>query len=148
MTLARIFVVLFILVGCSQPGSRSDERFFNSLELPTGETVVVAEGELEARSIGSFSLRIYAHGDADNKTTFFVTGLVYKRNGFLESIYLDDIDNDNLQDIVVVTHSAGSGNFQSAYAFKYSKSKLELISSVEGIDANKDTSNALKSAIK
>ena len=37
----------------------AQDRFIAKLALPTGQTVVVAEGEFEARSIGSFSVRLY-----------------------------------------------------------------------------------------
>jgi hypothetical protein len=55
MTL-RISVVALCVLLTTAVHAGAQDRFVVKLELPMGETVVVAEGEFEARSVGSFSV--------------------------------------------------------------------------------------------
>lgn len=74
---------LALLLSASVSALGAD-RFVAKLQLPTGQIVVIAEGDFEARSIGSFSVRLYQAAAPPDETTFFVTGLIRARDGVLE----------------------------------------------------------------
>jgi len=84
-------IVLFLLVSVDVA---AQDRFVSKLKLPTGATVVMAEGDFEARSIGSFSVRLYEAATAPNETTFFSSGVIRSRDGVVDSVVLADIDAD------------------------------------------------------
>ena len=126
----------------------AQERFVTKLRLPTGQTVVVAEGDDEARSIGSFSVRLYEVAATADETTFFSAGLIRARDGMLQKVLLADVDGDRQPDIVVLARSAGTGGYQSAYAFAATKDRLSFIASVQGLRANADPVAALRVAAK
>ena len=50
---------------------------------------MVAEGDFEARSIGSYSVRIYSRQSAqpDVDTTFFSSGVIRARDGTVEKAF-------------------------------------------------------------
>ena len=115
------------------------------LSLPSGQTVVVSEGEFEARSIGSFSVRLYQAAAPENETTFFTSGLVSARDGVVEKVMLADIDSDDLPEIMVVVRSVGTGSYLSAHAFSIDKDqRLILLASVEGLQSTADPVSALR----
>lgn len=122
------------------------ERFVIKIELPSGQTVVVAEGDGEARSIGGFSVRLYQAAPAPDATTFFTAGLIHARDGTLDKVRLADVDGDQQPDIVVIARSAGTGGYQSAYAFAASKERLSFIAAVQGLRAQADPVAALRLA--
>lgn len=126
--------------------AHAQERYVAKLKLPSNQTLVVAEGDFEARSIGSFSVRLYAAAEAADETTFFVAGLVRPRDGTVEKTILADIDGDRRQDLVVIVRSAGSGSYQSAHAFAIRKDRLAPIAAVEGLAKAADPVAALKKA--
>jgi len=120
-------------------------RFVQKLKLPSGQTVVVSEGELEARSLGSFSIRLYQAAPAADETTFFISGLVSERDGVVEKLVLADTNGDADAEIVVVVRSVGSGSYLSAYAFGVVQQKtLVPLASVSGLPATADPVAALK----
>jgi ecotin len=124
-------------------------RFVHKLALPGGLTAVVAEGDVEARSVGSYSLRLYStrNAQAGDDTAFFLSGAVRARDGAVEKILLADLDNDGRSSLVVTTRSAGSGGYLSADAYTVDKYRFELRASVSGLPANADPVAALKSAL-
>lgn len=127
-------------------GALAQERFTSKLTTATGQTVVVAEGDFEARSIGSFSVRLYAAAAAPDETTFFVAGLVRARDGVVEDAILADVDGDKRQEVIVIVRSAGTGSYQSAHAFTIADDTLVLLSAVEDLAANADPVAALRTA--
>ena len=54
----KIRILAILLLLSTAVSAAAEERFVAKLQLPTGQTVVVAEGDFEARSIGSFSVRL------------------------------------------------------------------------------------------
>jgi hypothetical protein len=138
----RLAAVLVMVSAAAQ----AEDRFLAKVKLPTNQMLVVAEGDFEARSIGSFSLRLYAPAEAQDETTFFVAGLVRARDGTVEKVLLADIDGDRRQDAVVVMRSAGSGGYLSAQAFAIRKDRLAPIASVDGLAKEADPIAALKRA--
>jgi hypothetical protein len=138
---------MVLLLAASVHASAQD-RFVSKLTHPTGTTVVVAEGDFEARSIGSFSVRLYEAAAAPDVTTFFTSGLVRARDGVIEKVVLADVDGDQQQEIVVIARSVGTGNYLSAHAFAVAKDKLIFRAVVEGLAANADPVAALRKSRK
>lgn len=108
----------------------------------------MAEGDFEARSIGSFSVRLYEAAAAPDETAFFTSGLVRARDGVIEKVILADVDGDQQQEIVVIARSVGTGNYLSAQAFAIAKDKLIVRAVVEGLAADADPVAALRKSRK
>lgn len=64
----QIACLLFLYASCAC-ATESSTRFVQKLALPFNQTAVVAEGDFEARSTGSYSVRIYATERAQPVTT-------------------------------------------------------------------------------
>lgn len=117
----------------------ASERFVQKIKLPTGQMVVVSEGEFEARSLGSFSIRLYQAAPPADETTFFISGLVSERDGVVEKLVLADIGGDAKTEIIVVVRSVGTGSYLSVYAFGVDqKMTLVPVASVTGLSATAD----------
>jgi hypothetical protein len=110
----------------------------------TSTMVVVAEGQLEPRSIGSYSARIYSGRNRRFPYDDFVAGTVRRRDGALEKLLFSDLDGDALPEIVVVLRSAGTGGHLSADAFQLRGSTLALVGSVAGLAKDADPIRALR----
>ena len=136
--LAIVFLLFFPFTGVA------DDRFVSKLTLPTGQTLVVAEGDLEARSIGSFSVRLYKADETPDETAFFTSGLFRERDGFVEDAILADINGDGQWELIVIVRSAGSGGYRSAHAFAIKKDKVVFLAMREGIVAHADPIAALR----
>ena len=96
---------------------------------------MVAEGDFEARSIGSYSVRIYStkSAQANDDTTFFSAGIIRARDGTIDKVFLADLGNDGPPSLVVAIRSAGSGGYLSADAFSIGKNTVVLRASVAGL---------------
>ena len=144
----RVWVTAMVLLLAASVHAAAQDRFVSKLTHPTGKTVVVAEGDFEARSIGSFSVRLYEAAAAPDETTFFTSGLVRARDGVIEKVILADVDGDQQQEIVVIARSVGTGNYLSAQAFAVAKDKLIVRAVVEGLAADADPVAALRKSRK
>lgn len=144
----RAWVTAIVLLLAASVHAAAQERFVSKLTHPTGKTVVVAEGDFEARSIGSFSVRLYEAAAAPDETTFFVSGLVRARDGVVEKVILANVDGDQQHEIVVIARSAGTGNYLSAQAFAVAKNELVFRAAVEGLAADADPVSALRKSRK
>lgn len=122
-------------------------RFSSVLPLPSGQHLEVAEGEREARSIGSFSMRLYRSAGPEDRTTFFLDGLIQSRDGFVESVSLADITGDEKEEIVVQIRAVGSGAYLSAYAYEYDARWLSLVAQVQGLPSDSDVVTELQREI-
>ena len=140
----RVRVTATVLLLAASVHAAAQDRFVAKLMLPTGRTVVVAEGDFEARSIGSFSVRLYEAAAAPDETTFFTSGLVRARDGVVEKVILADVDGDRQPEIVVIVRSAGTGSYLSAHAFAAPKGKLVFRAAVAGLAADADPVAALR----
>ena len=125
-------------------------HFVQKLALPSGQTAVIAEGDFEARSIGSYSVRVYATQSAqpDDDTTFFSSGVIRARDGTVEKVFVADLGSGGPPILVVAIRSAGSGGYLSADAFTIGKNTVVLRASVAGLPANADPVVALKSSLQ
>jgi hypothetical protein len=138
-----ILTIVLLLIG-TLPAMAAG-RFITKIKLPSGQTVVVAEGEFEARSIGSFSVRLYQASSTENETTFFTSGLIRSRDGFIEEVVLDNINGDEQPEIIVIVRSVGTGSYLSAHAFTVGKHQQLLLNSiVENLQPGADPVAALK----
>jgi len=144
----RVWVTAMVLLLAASVHAAAQDRFVSRLTHPTGKTVVVAEGDFEARSIGSFSVRLYEAAATPNETTFFTSGLVRARNGVIEKVILADVDGDQQQEIVVIARSVGTGNYLSAQAIAVAKDKLIFRAVVEDLAADADPVAALRKSKK
>ena len=126
------------------------DHFVQKLALATGQTAVVAEGDFEARSIGSYTVRIYSTQSTqpDDDTTFFSSGVIRAREGTIEKVFLADLGNAGPPSLIVAIRSAGSGGYLSADAFTIGKDTVVLHASVTGLGANEDPVGGLKSALQ
>ena len=126
--------------------SEAGQRYVARLSLPAGKTAVIAEGDLEARSIGSYSVRVYTSDGAraGDDTTFYRSGIILERNGAIEDARLADIDGKSGDEIVVIVRSAGSGGYLSAHALSYANNQIEVRASVTELPADTDPIAALQ----
>jgi hypothetical protein len=76
-----------LLVLCLSVVATAEEgRFQQSLALDNGSYLVIAEGQREPRSIGSYSLRLYSGRNPRFPYDDFLTGLILPREGYIEAI--------------------------------------------------------------
>ena len=132
----KLIIIILILFLSSQLYAADSDRFIAKQKLPTGQMVVVAEGDFEARSIGSFSIRLYEPASAPDETTFFTSGLIHFRDGAIEKVMLNDVNGDQQPEIIVIARSVGTGNYLSAYVFTFTKDRLFFQTAVEGLSPN------------
>lgn len=143
------WLVALMLVMLSSVVLSADEsnRFIKKVELPSGQTVVVAEGDFEARSIGSFSVRLYEASSPVDMTTFFAAGVICSRDGTIEKVELVDVDDNSGPELIVFVRSAGSGGYRSAYAFVFEEKTLVLRAVVEDLPRESDPVSDLRKTI-
>ena len=146
MKYTKLLVMSLLLAGAWPVLAADDPRFVSKITLPSGQTVVVAEGDFEARSIGSVSVRTYEAADEPNETTFFMDGLILPRDGVLDKVLLADTTGDQQPEIIVLARSVGTGNFLSATAIAVTDKQLVLSAAVTGLAADADPVAALRQA--
>ena len=124
----------------------SEPRFLKKVVVKPGLVAVVAEGDFEARSIGSYSVRAYWNQEAKvgDDTTFFTAGVLRPRDGTIESASMIPTDAGNESWLVIVVRSSGSGGYLSADAFSISEHSVALRASVSGLRADADPVAALE----
>jgi len=142
--MTRALVATVLLLAWRPCGGEAQERFLSKLSHPSGMTVVVAEGDFEARSVGSFSVRVYEAAPSPDETTFFASGLVHARDGAVERIMLAELDGDGIADLVVVARSAGTGGYLSAYGFALTGDGVRFLRGAEGLAPDTDPVAALR----
>lgn len=129
--------------------AEQEHRFVQIFRFPAApEFVVVAEGDFEPRSVGSYTLRVYGGKSHNFPTDDFISGVVRPRNGIIEAVRFDDVDGDDKPQIVVTIRSVGSGGYVSADAFRYKSKSLELIGSVSNLDKGADPIQTLRDKFK
>jgi hypothetical protein len=142
-----LFAITLAFLSSVSPGAAEPYRFITKVKLPSGQTAVVAEGDFEARSIGSFSLRLYDAAPPEDETTFFTAGLIRARDGTVEKVVLGDVDGDQRPEIIVNVRSAGSGSYLSSHAFTFDKKRLIFCGAVQGLPPQADPVAALRKSI-
>jgi len=149
MTIRSPLIALFCLTFVNQSiAGGSSDRYVKQHLLPTGQVVVVAEGDLEPRSIGSYTVRVYSNDRPEYPTDDFVCGLVQSRDGSVENVIFADVDRDSIKEIIVTIRSVGTGSYLSADAFAFKDKRLARIGAVSGLPKDADCVSALVNAIK
>jgi len=143
----KLIVATLVLFCVSDIRAESSERYLKKFKLTTGETIVVAEGDYEARSIGSFSIRVYEATSENDETTFFLSGLIHSRDGTVDNVLIEDVNDDSQPEIIVVSRSAGTGNYLSAYVFEYSDDNLVFRMSKVGMPPDSKVLRILKNEL-
>jgi hypothetical protein len=144
--IASFWVLLLAALG---HGSAAESRFAKMFQIPgSRETVVVAEGDFEARSVGSYALRVYGGASQKSPMDDFIVGVIRPRNGTIEAVKFDTVDGDDHPEIVVIIRSAGTGGYLSADAWSYRAGLLELVLSVSDLDKAADTIRALRDKVR
>lgn len=144
---SRFLALVFALLASGTLSAVDSVRFITKVKLPSGQTAVVAEGDFEARSIGSFSVRLYDAAPSDDETTFFRAGIVRPRDGMVEKVMLADIDGDQRPEIIVLVRSMGTGSYLSAQAFAFDKQRLIFRAAVDGLPPDAEPIATLRNSI-
>ncbi len=125
-----------------------ETRWVSKLRLNPEVVVVVAEGDLEPRSIGTVSVRAYrADAEAERKgfdLDAYLGGVLCQREGVVESVSSADIDGDGRPELIVAMRSAGSGGWRSGVALKVRESRVEVVARVDDLPAGADVVRALR----
>ena len=144
-----IAILLIFWSGGFVLGAEPDPRFVKKFQVSgSPEIVVVAEGEFEPRSIGSYSVRIYSGRSAKFPFDDFIAGIVMRRNGIVEAVKFHDLDGDGRPEVVVIVRAVGSGGYLSADAFRYRNRLLELAVAVADLDKSANPIQALRDKLK
>jgi len=142
---AYVLALGLILTAEIGVASQAETRYVKQNKYPgSSEIVVVAEGEFEPRSVGSYTLRIYSGANPKFALDDYVTGLVRPRNGSVEEVKFHDFDGDGRAEIMVVIRSVGTGGYLSADLFAYTADTLKLLGSVSDLSKGADLVSALK----
>jgi hypothetical protein len=142
-----LFALTVALIASVTLYAAEPDRFITKVKLPSGQTAVVAEGDFEARSTGSFSVRLYEAAPPEDETTFFTAGLIRARDGTIETVVLADVDGDQRPEIIVNVRSAGTGGYLSSHAFAFDKKRLIFCGAVEGLPLQADPVATLRKSI-
>jgi Periplasmic lysozyme inhibitor of I-type lysozyme len=90
----RVIVASLVLLSIGLAhGAEGSLRFVKKFQIPdSAEVLIVAEGDFEPRGIGSYSLRVYGGRSKKFPTDDFVAGLIRPRNGTIEALRFDDVE--------------------------------------------------------
>ena len=138
-------VMLAVCAAWTWAGEPTDAavHYAKKIPLPNGQTAIVAEGDFEARSIGSYSVRLYAANEQPGDTTIYESGVLLPRDGTIEDVRLADIDGDKRDEIIVIVRSAGTGGYLSAQALSFANGRMEARTKVSDLPADADPVAAL-----
>jgi len=141
--------------GCRSPGVKTgqggydENRFIKTVELPQGGRVVVAEGDFEPRSLGSYSVRLYGADNREFPFDDYMDGIVKRRpDGFIEQVMTKDIDGDGKAEVIVGFRCVGTGSYVSAEAFGIAGRKLMRVASLEGLRPKADVAKLMSFQLK
>jgi Periplasmic lysozyme inhibitor of I-type lysozyme len=150
LTMNRRWQVCIATVLVSNPavGANVSSRVVKQAVMPGASTiVVVAEGDFEPRSMGSYSVRAYTAANPRFPFDDFIAGTLRPRDGAIEAIKFSDLDRDGSRDVIVISRSTGTGSYVSADAFRLSAKQLTLLESVSNLAKNADPVRALESKL-
>ena len=124
----------------------ADARRLAAVWPGTTINIVVDEGAVEPRSIGSYALRLYDGRRGGDDHDLYLTGVARPRDGGLLKLDFADLDGDGAAELVVVMQSAGSGGYLAADAFRLRHGVLSRVAGVEGLAPSADVVTALRKA--
>lgn len=99
----------------------SSEGFIQSILLANGSTIIVEEGRLEPRSIGSISVKLYR----DLYVGDFIAAVNFARDGTVVKAVLIENGLDK-QKLSITTSTAGSGNYQASQLICVTSNNITL----------------------
>ena len=149
----RIMTIVAVILALAGHGlevkaGNDPDRYVKKHQYPAGQVMVVAEGEFEPRSIGSYSIRMYSNAQKEYPTDDYVSGIIRPRNGVVENVLFADLDQDGTKEIVVTIRSVGTGSYLSADAFKFDGKDLSLVAAVSNLAKDADCIAALKDTMR
>jgi hypothetical protein len=133
-----------MLTGCTGVASSDTARIVKKVLPRTSTVVVVAQGEFEPRSVGSYTVRTYTGINSQFPYDDFMSGIVRPRDGTVEDVLFSDLDGDGSPEIIVTIRSAGTGSYLSADVFRLHDTALLHIASVSRLAKDADPVRALK----
>ena len=137
-----------VFAASATRGAEENARLLRKAVIPGGpRIVVVAEGDFEPSSVGSYSLRVYAGTNPRFPYDSFIAGTVRSRDGTVEEVRFSDVDRDGSPEIIVVIRSAGTGGYLSADAFQLQGTVLTLVEAVSGLAKDTDPLRALEAKL-
>ncbi len=105
--------------------ARADGLFKETIKLRNGQLLVVEESDLEPRSVGSYSLRLYSNERPEFPYDRFVTGLLEYRDGVLEAAA--ELDSKHCDDcFMICMRSVGTGSALTRHVYSYGNNRLTL----------------------
>jgi hypothetical protein len=147
MSETHLLCLGILLAASTTLASDEPARIVRKVLPGTSTVVVVAEGQFEPRSVGSYSVRIYAGANPRFPYDDFIAGTVRPRNGAVERVLFPDVNGDGSPEIVVVIRSAGTGGYLSADALHLQGTTLSLVGSVTGLAKDADPIRALEAEV-
>jgi hypothetical protein len=120
-----------------------------TVTLPDQRVAVIAVGDLESASIGSYSVTIYK----DRSLLDFQAGAVFVRNGSLfqdngkPRVKFADVTGDGVKELIVSILTAGSGNYLQVDALSIDARGVRLLTRIQ-TDSRHDVITELKAACK
>ena len=148
MRSSKFILSLLLPIAMANANPSGEARWVSKLRLTPEVMMVVAEGDLEPRSTGTFSVRAYrADAEAERKgfdLDAYLSGVLCQREGGVESVSSADIDGDGRPELIVAMRSAGSGGWRSGVALKVRESRVEVVARVDDLPAGADVVRALR----
>ncbi|MGD8588804.1 MAG: PliI family lysozyme inhibitor of I-type lysozyme [Chromatiales bacterium] len=148
ISLLRPLSLALLLGVCTAQAAEDNAKRIHEADMPGGAfKIVVAEGALEPRSIGSYDLRIYARTNPHFPYDNFVIGTVRPRDGKVESVILSNLDYLGSEEILVVMRSVGSGGYQTVDGFRLDGSELSLLGTLKELAKDADPVDSFRAAL-
>jgi hypothetical protein len=137
-----------LLTLCTTQAAENHDQRIHEADMPGGAfKVVVAEGALEPRSIGSYDLRIYAQTNPHFPYDNFVVGTVRPRDGVLESVLFSNLDFLGTEEILVVMRSVGTGAYQTIDGFRLEATNLIHLGTLKELPKDADPVDSFRAAL-
>jgi len=135
--------------GEADGNSADTKHYVQTVVLPQGEMVVVADGEFEPENQGSYSVRLYAPETTQNRFAKLLDGIICQReNGGIEDVLVEDLAGDGKDEIVVLFRNTAKNDVLAAEAFRVVHHKIQRVVSVANQAANADVVTLLVFKLK
>ena len=118
------FLFLCILVSAFNFARAESALFSETITLTDGRLLVVEEQTREPRSVGSYSVRLYAARNPEHPYDDFQAGLVLARDGILESAREVKPEN-GVQRVIVTIRSVGTGSYATHHMLLIHDNSIE-----------------------
>ena len=144
---------LFVLALCFIASAQGAEvRYVKKIRISKELTAVVAEGDFEPRSIGSFTVRLYRADDDEAKRGLdsddFAGGILIERDGQIEKVELLDLDGDSTNELIISVRSAGSGGYLSGFAVGFRGKRVAVLAQDLGMLKDADVASELRKILQ